>query len=263
MIGWITDDHTARFGHMLNTKDTMHVGRTACQSIEIYDSNQFLNLVVLDRNIVTTEVDAFAYYEMLVHVILQAHPHPEKILLVGSMSHLLYKEVAKHSDIQKIDHLILDESLLYHYEAVFQMHKVQVEFTETIEKITQVTEQAYYDVIIFDLPRNYEPNLAAKLIPTILSSLKETGLWNITLPSPLFDPSRYESFNSSIQENFVYYADYIAYVPTFSGGTACYRIGTNKGTIKKSIEKPVLFDTNYYTPSIHQAAFVLPRHLKE
>ncbi len=48
------------------------------QKIEIYQTEAFGRILVLDGNIVCAEEDEYVYHEMIAHVPMFAHPHPKK-----------------------------------------------------------------------------------------------------------------------------------------------------------------------------------------
>lgn len=114
MIRRVINEHTAYYGHLFHAQNIFNAEENKGRSIEIYESSQFKRLMMLDRTLVTSERDAFAYYEMLVHVILYAHPHPKRVLLIGNARKLLYQQILKHSDLLRVDHIVLDETSRSH-----------------------------------------------------------------------------------------------------------------------------------------------------
>lgn len=120
MIRRVINEHTAYYGHLFHAQNIFNAEENKGRSIEIYESSQFKRLMMLDRTLVTSERDAFAYYEMLVHVILYAHPNPKRVLLIGNARKLLYQQILKHSDLLQVDHILLDESIARHYDEWFK-----------------------------------------------------------------------------------------------------------------------------------------------
>ena len=53
------------------------------QHIQVFDSETYGRVLVLDGVIQLTERDEYAYQEMLTHVALHAHADPRKVLIVG------------------------------------------------------------------------------------------------------------------------------------------------------------------------------------
>ena len=66
-------------------------------------------ILVLDGIIQLTQSDEFAYQEMLAHVPLFAHPHPENVLVIGGGDGGILREVARHDCVKDIDFCEIDE----------------------------------------------------------------------------------------------------------------------------------------------------------
>ncbi|WP_035397663.1 hypothetical protein [Exiguobacterium sp. OS-77] len=260
MIRRVTNEHTAYYGHLFHAQNILNAEENKGRSIEIYESSQFNRLMMLDRTLVTSERDAFAYYEMLVHVILYAHPNPKRVLFIGNARKLLYHQVLKHSDLQQVDHVVLDESIARHYDEWFKTDTIASHFIRRLESVACTD---HYDIIVFDLPRNYSAASCNDMLRRFLPALRSDGLWNMILPHPMFESKRYEEINRLMRQKGNQFEDYLSYVPTFPGGIALFRIGTNTGIIQTRVTRGVAVETKYFDAMTHEAAFVLPRYIKE
>lgn len=260
MIRRVINEHTAYYGHLFHAQNIFNAEENKGRSIEIYESSQFKRLMMLDRTLVTSERDAFAYYEMLVHVILYAHPNPKRVLLIGNARKLLYQQILKHSDLLQVDHILLDESIARHYDEWF---KTDPNVSRFIKRLENVVCRDYYSIIIFDLPRNYSAASCNDVLRRFIPALRSDGLWNMILPHPMFESKRYREVNRLMQQKGSQFKDYLSYAPTFPGGIALFRIGTNAGIIQTRVTRDVAFETKYFDAMTHGAAFVLPRYIKE
>jgi len=260
MIRRVINEHTAYYGHLFHTRNILQAEQNKGRSVEIYESNQFDRLMMLDRTLVTSERDAFAYYEMLVHVMLYAHPNPKRILLIGNTRNLLYQQVLKHPELQQVDHVVLDESIARHYDEWFKTDTIELRF---IRRLESAASMDFYDIIIFDLPRNYSSAYCDDVLRRFLPALRSDGLWNMVLPHPMFESKRYGDIDRLTRQNGNQFEDYLSYVPTFPGGVALYRIGTKAGIIQTRVTREVAIKTNYFDSMVHNASFTLPRYVKE
>ena len=53
--------------------------------------------------IVMTERDEFIYHEMMTHIPMAVHPHPQKILVFGAGDGGVVRELLKYPEVERID----------------------------------------------------------------------------------------------------------------------------------------------------------------
>src|SRR5210317_158574 len=99
---------------LLNTKIKKKVfkGKSTYQSIEIIDTHDFGRMLVLDGIVNVSDKDEFVYHEMMTHVPLFTHPHPEKALVLGGGDGGILREIAKHPNVNQIDLGELDSKVI-------------------------------------------------------------------------------------------------------------------------------------------------------
>lgn len=66
-------------------------------------------MLVLDGRIQCTELDEHSYQEMISFLPLNAHPNPEKVLIIGGGDGGVAREVAKHPLVKEITQCEIDE----------------------------------------------------------------------------------------------------------------------------------------------------------
>ena len=125
------------------------------QQIDVYQTRNHGRMLVLDGIIQLTEFDEFAYQEMLAHVPLFAHPHPEKILVIGGGDGGILREATRHDTITEIDFCEIDEDVisvskefLPSLACGFDDSRVRVHIGDGSAFITR--HKKAYDVIIVD-----------------------------------------------------------------------------------------------------------------
>src|SRR5690554_6144457 len=82
--GWFTEvfqDQGTAFS--LQVKGKLHEEQTPFQKLEIYETETFGNLMVLDGCVMLTTRDNFLYHEMMTHPALFTHKDPKKVVIVG------------------------------------------------------------------------------------------------------------------------------------------------------------------------------------
>ncbi|MFH4135022.1 hypothetical protein WAI79_21675, partial [Acinetobacter baumannii] len=75
---------------------TLHTEQTEFQKLDMVETEEFGNMLILDGMVMTTEKDEFVYHEMVAHVPLFTHPNPENVLVVGGGDGGVIREVLKH-----------------------------------------------------------------------------------------------------------------------------------------------------------------------
>src|SRR5215469_16980658 len=61
----------------------LQVEQTPYQNIEIYETDSFGTMMVIDGCVMLTDRAGFIYHEMLAHPALFAHPAPRRVLIIG------------------------------------------------------------------------------------------------------------------------------------------------------------------------------------
>ena len=67
----------------LKVKEELVNKQSAFQKIQVFNTETYGRMLVLDGVIQLTERDEFSYQEMLTHVPLFAHAKPSRVLIVG------------------------------------------------------------------------------------------------------------------------------------------------------------------------------------
>ena len=81
------------------------------QDIEIFKSKRCGVTMSIDGAIQSTEMDEFAYHEMMSHVILYCHPNPQRVLIIGGGDFGVAREVLKHKCVETVDLCDIDEKV--------------------------------------------------------------------------------------------------------------------------------------------------------
>lgn len=111
----------------LEVEQVLFEGRSEYQSVLVFKSKTYGNVLVLDNVIQATERDEFSYQEMLTNLAMFSHPNPKsvslreisssssssrrdatrltslcQVLVVGGGDGGVLREIAKHSCVEKI-----------------------------------------------------------------------------------------------------------------------------------------------------------------
>jgi spermidine synthase len=87
----------------------LHDEQTAFQHIEIYATEKFGNLMVIDGYVMLTTYDNFIYHEMLSHPALFTHSSPRAVVIIGGGDCGTLREVLKHDALTRVLQVEIDE----------------------------------------------------------------------------------------------------------------------------------------------------------
>ncbi|GAA3582713.1 MULTISPECIES: polyamine aminopropyltransferase [Marinobacter] len=108
--GWFTEvfqnEGTA---FSLKVREKLHEEQSEFQKLEIYQTDTFGNLMVLDGCVMLTSRDNFLYHEMMTHPALFTHKAPKKVVIIGGGDCGTLKEVLKHPDVEEAWQVEIDE----------------------------------------------------------------------------------------------------------------------------------------------------------
>ncbi len=268
---WVMDEWDHAHGRGLSVKVSKHIEtkQTPFQKIDVYDTESFGKMLVLDGTIHVTEFDEFAYHEMIAHVPLAVHPEPKRVLIIGGGDGGAAREVLKHASIKEVHLCEIDKEVIRmakkHLPFVassFDHPKLHV-FYEDGAKFIQ-TKKNSYDVIIVDSPDPwgpaevlfqeafYQDMFVALTSDGIAVTQSESMFYNQELIQHLF------AFNRRIYPVVIYY---FTLVPTYPSGTIGFSFCSKKYDPVQDMRDITISELRYYTPDIHKAAFMLPQFM--
>lgn len=106
------------FGCGIKIKSRLHHEQTAFQTISIYETTDFGNLMVIDGCIMLTSRDNFLYHEMMSHPALFTHPNPKNVIIIGGGDCGTLKEVLKHP-VTSVKQIEIDDKVTHLAEVYF------------------------------------------------------------------------------------------------------------------------------------------------
>lgn len=269
---WFTEKQTERFGITAKIKRTLHTEKTDFQQLDVIETEEFGNMLVLDGMVMTTEKDEFVYHEMVAHVPLFTHPEPKHVLVVGGGDGGVIREVLKHPSVEKatlveIDGKVIEYSKKYlpSIAGALDDPRVDVQVDDGFMHIAKA-ENAY-DVIMVDSTEPVGP--AVKLFEKgfyegISKALKEDGIFVAQTDNPWFHQELIKNVYRDVQDIFPITRLYTANIPTYPSGLWTFTIGSKRHdplAVEESRFHEI--DTKYYTKELHKAAFVLPKFVAD
>ena len=272
MDRWLTEKQTEGFQLQWRLKQTLYEEKTEFQELAVVELDDFGRTLLLDGVVQTTEGDEFIYHEMLAHVPLCAHPKPQQVLVIGGGDGGTVREVLRHPTVKQVELVEIDRRVveicrqyLPHHTSGLDNPRATIHYQDGIEFVK--SKSAAYDVILVDAPDPVGPAeglFNADFYRSVHRALKDDGIMAVQGESPVFNRPLIQELQRILSEMFAYAGLYLVSIPTYPGGLWSFSIASKVHKPEKPMrtlrEQAAL---RYYTPEVHQAAFVLPPWIEE
>ena len=260
------------YGVEFKVKEKLLEIESKYQKIELYETEGFGKLLVLDGTVQLVTEGEEGYHEPLVHPVMLAHPNPKKVLIIGGGDGGTLREVLKHKSVKRavmveIDEKVIEVSRSYLGidKGAFDDPRAEVIVGDGIEYIKNTEEK--FDVIIVD---STDPVGPAKMLfseefyKSAYNALDKKGLYITQAGSVyLFTEELLDAYNN-MKKVFdkVHYFSFpvIGYASPWS-----FLVGV-KGEINfKEVKVNRAKDLNllYYDPERHETLFQMPKYVKD
>jgi spermidine synthase len=250
------------------------------QTVEIYDTDTWGNLMTIDGMVMLSEKDEFVYHEMLIHPALISHPNPKRVLIIGGGDGGSAREALKHPSVEVVDMVEIDETVVraskLHMPGVgaFDNPRLNVKYEDGIAFVQNVTTP--YDVIIIDGSDPVGPAqglFQKQFFQNCYDALAENGILSAQTESP-WVPAYYDSMRSvffALDDIFQVSKMYLAFIPLYPAGMwsmAFASKGVNPlsdDIVSKAEDACVTYlsGLKYYNASLQTGAFALPNFVAD
>jgi len=265
------------YGQFFKIDKMLHEVRTEHQHLVIFENAKMGRVMALDGAIQTTEADEFIYHEMLTHVPILAHGAARNVLIIGGGDGGMLREVCRHSDVERITMVEIDQSVVdmckeylpNHSNGAYEDPRVNLVIDDGMRFIANCTDK--FDVIISDCP---DPTGPAEVLfsegfyQACHRCLTDEGVFVAQNGTPFLQIDEVKTTAKNIQDLFADWHFYHAAVPTYIGGSMTFAwAAKNQQTRQTSLDTlrqrfaSSAISTRYYNPYIHQAAFALPQYV--
>jgi len=260
----------------LSVKEKLHDEKSEFQHIEIYSTETFGNLMVIDGCVMLTERDNFLYHEMMTHPALFTHSNPEKVVIIGGGDCGTLKEVLKHPDVQEAWQVEIDELVTQMAERYFpdlcsanKDPRANFFFGDGIKWMADVVPGSI-DVIIVDSTDPVGPAeglFAVDFYRNCMLALKEGGILVQQSESPLLHSKTIiKSVHKDMKEAGFDHVHTLPFPqPVYpTGWWSATMAGKQKPLAYFREEDADLrpFVTRYYNKDIHKGALAIPEFMK-
>jgi spermidine synthase len=278
---WFTEKNENIALSLRHTGERLFLHQSDFQKIEIFQTEAFGKILVLDGKIVCAEEDEYVYHEMIAHVPAFAHPSPGNVLVIGGGDGGTVRELVKHDIIDSIDLVEIDENVIKASEkflpqiaSSYQHSKVSIHIEDGIEFVKKVKPNTY-DLVIIDSDEPEGPGkglFTNEFYEDVYKILSSKGALITQSESPRYNVEVFKGVYDMYQQLFGIknVHCYLMYLPSFPSGMWSFSY-SSKGAIdplpksNRSVIDAFCIknDLKYYSFDIHNASFVLPQFVKD
>ncbi len=263
MIKFFEKDPYAPIQYVYDIEKVLYKGKSKFQEIMVVENPYFGKMLILDGVVQITERDEFFYHEMLVHVLMHAHPNPENIVVIGGGDGGAVREVLKHDSVKKVFFIEIDEEVINVSKEFFPTvsgsindSRVEIMCMDGAEFVKNRDKDI--DVIIVDSTDivGFAKSLfTVEFFKSVRDCLTDEGMF-VTLSESLhFHKDLVIEVQEAMRLIFPVVDLYTAPLATYAGNWWTFSVASKRHD-PRIMRRKFQIDTRYYSDEIHAQAFL-------
>ena len=273
---WFTEQVPgAETAFSLKIKQKVHEEQSEFQHLEIYETETFGNLMVIEGCTMVSTRDNFFYHEMMSHPALFTHPAPKRVWIIGGGDCGTLKEVLKHSSVEQAVQIDIDERVTRLAEIYFPElcesnndPRAELKFIDGIKWVKEAAPNSA-DIIIVDSTDPIGPAeglFSAAFYRDCINCLSENGMVVQQSESALFHMKLIGEMRTAMSSAG------FSHLQTLFFPQCLYPSGWWSATIASKADLAAFreqdsanksFETVYYNIDIHKASLAQPEFFKK
>lgn len=258
----------------LKLVERLHDEQTPFQRIEVYATEHFGCLMVIDGFVMLSSRDNFFYHEMMAHPALFSHPDPRRVVVIGGGDCGTLREVLKHPGVETAVQVEIDERVTRVSERYFPElceangdPRARLLFDDGIRWMREADPDSA-DVIVIDSTDPIGPAEGLFQAPFYRDCFRVLGSDGVLVQqteSPLLHLKLIEAVHAALRETG--FRDMRAlpfpqcvYPSGWWTATVARKSG-NVDEFRRDAAEHRPFPTRYYNAEIHQAALARPQFM--
>ncbi|MEP6355861.1 MAG: polyamine aminopropyltransferase [Hyphomicrobiales bacterium] len=277
--GWVGETLHADVQFSFKADQVLYEQKTDEWHLQLIENPFFGKVLMLDGITQVTSRDEFIYHEMMAHVPILAHGAVKEILIVGGGDCGMAEEALKHNEVTRLTQVEIDQSVVDFSKEHFASFNAPVfndpRFDLIIDdgaKFVAETDRRF-DVIMIDSTDPIGPGavlFTQEFYRNCHRCLNQGGVLVTQSGVPFLQEDELVTSIQRFTQIFKDASAYIAAIPTYIGGHMALGWASDNAALK-DIPVDVLaerfkaanFETRYYTPEVHKAAFALPKFIHD
>ena len=271
-MSWFYEHYREVSAVGIRTTALLHKERSPYQEIAVYETKGHGRFLTLDDMVMVTELDEFAYHDLLSHVPLCLHADPRRVLVVGGGDGGTVREVLRHPSVEQVVLCEIDERVtrvcqefMPSVAGALEDERVQLHFEDAVAYIQN--HQDHFDAILVDSSEPIGPAeglFGADFLADVRNALRPGGVMSAQAESPFYAPEVITSFFANARESFASTHAYTGVVPTYPGGLWTFMFASReRGPDDLDRQRADSLGARYLDASSIAAAFALPPFVAE
>lgn len=266
------------FGYTLGYRRKLLDKRSRFQHIEVFETEEFGNVLRLDGALQCSEKDEFLYHEALVHMAAFSHPHPVRALVIGGGDGGAAEELLKHPTIVEVVLVEIDKEVVgaasrYLHSVnggLFDSPDARFRYVDGDGHAYLRQQEEPFDLIVLDLTDAGGPSLplyGRDFYALCRQRLRSGGLMSLHLASPWAHERRLHRILAELEAARWEVRPFMTSILMSGGiwlmGLCVPEGGPLKGVLpvyRRELAGPAL---RYYSPEIHDAMRILPPYIRD
>ncbi|MCX7831482.1 MAG: polyamine aminopropyltransferase [Actinobacteria bacterium] len=275
---WIRERLHPDFEHATRAIKKLYEKQSNYQLVEIYETEIFGKMLVLDGAVQTTEKDQHYYHEMIVDLPFLLKGDCKRALIIGGGDggalHAMLSHNVEEAWLVELDEEVIEASKKYLPEIskdAFYDERSHIVVMDGFEFLKG--KKNYFDIVVVDSPDpigEAEKLYSDEFYLMLKDSLRNGGVVAGQAGSPWLQPSLGHRIYKGISKHFKYVNFYVGFVPSYPGTYWLYYIATDafdpREVATETLAERIKNENNRYlflnAEYIH-ACFSLPQWVKE
>jgi spermidine synthase len=247
------------------------------QLVEVYETESFGNLLMLDGCTMVSSRENFLYHEMMTHPALFTHPNPKTVVIIGGGDCGTLREVLRHPGVEKAYQIDIDEVVTQMSEKYFPElcesnddPRADIQFDDGIKFMADAADDSI-DIIIVDSTDPVGPGEGLfnhAFYANCLRALKSDGIFVQQSESPLIHLKLINEMRDAMTD--VGFSDLqhvnfpqMIYPSGWWSATLAKKSGSFSDFRREEAKQAAVdWNLEYYNEDVHQGALALPNFVK-
>jgi spermidine synthase len=278
MPGWSVETLHDDFRQCLREATLLYDSETEHQRLRVFRNPTFGRILTLDGVVQVTEGDEFIYHEMMAHVPILAHGAATRVLIVGGGDGGMAREVLKHRAVDRVVMVEIDAGVIEFSKqylpgigaGAFDDPRLEVVIADGADYMR--AEGEVFDVILVDSTDPIGPGVTLFTDTFYGHAKRRLAPGGILVTQNGVPFMQGEELTNTLRAFKALFRDggcYLTQIPTYVCGPMAMGWGTDGdardvslGTLEARFAAAG-FETRFYTPEVHKAAFALPVYVKK
>ena len=272
---WIEELHEGSHGMKWKVTARLFKGHSPFQTVEVVETVTHGRMLLNDGLVMVTERDERIYHEMMAHVPLFTHPHPEDVLVIGGGDGGTIREVLRHPSVKRavlceIDAMVVDACRAWIPQTAHALSdpRVRVHIADGVTFVKDTPDR--YDVILVDSTDPLGPAtplFGKDFYRHVFARLTDEGLVVAQAESGFLHLDTQKRLLAIVRDVFPYTYVYNYNNLSYPGGMWSFLVGSKRWNPQNDFSPDRLAacdgDFYWYNAEIHRSSFSLPTFMRK